>query len=569
MADIQKDILLILNSGLTINSKRMEIKRLNQRRRSQNRILLRVVERLLYEYTLPSTAKDEFSSAYFTELNEQHYVVLEKLLANTDCQFFCATCGELLWQYKRKYKAAIKALHAYSQELISPSFADEHHILRVRMSICRIFSRCTPKEYDFDAFFDNCLAWLKECNNLSTIMQMTYSLGKCMRRDKRLENYIQGVFEKKAEENCEQDLISLGEFLLNDFYPITKSKCENRSAILKVIAQAAERFADHSLEEDPSEAFRAVSFYKDAIQYWTNSELPEAREQKDLIMKKLEHAQLLSLERMQSFKMGPFDVKEIIEHFRAYIDKNSFENVLWAFTHLIPLENVKTVQDKQHGIFDDLVSKPVLDERGKTKYVVPPRTSDNEEDRIAWCEHEAAVSYRFAAEIQIQHFLHLAKSRFEFNEETLRFLVEPNLFIPKSRKSTFLKGLIAGFNMDLPVSMSLLMPQVEYAIRSIAEMCGVVVYKSEPDGTEEVFSLDSILRNDKLVGLLEDDFLFNLRVFYTSKYGFGMRNQVCHGLKSDEELHDAAALATWWFTLRLCCEYSGNIMRILYGKKKD
>ena len=35
-----------------------------------------------------------------------------------------------------------------------------------------------------------------------------------------------------------------------------------------------------------------------------------------------------------------------------------------------------------------------------------------------------------------------------------------------------------------------------------------------------------------------------------------MRNEICHGLRSDVELQSADCLAVWWFTLRICCMFS-------------
>lgn len=82
--------------------------------------------------------------------------------------------------------------------------------------------------------------------------------------------------------------------------------------------------------------------------------------------------------------------------------------------------------------------------------------------------------------------------------------------------------LVAGFQLDLITAMSILMPQIENAIRCMVSECGVVVYKNYDDGVEECLSLDVILRLPEVEELFEEDFLFNLKVFFTSDYGFGM-----------------------------------------------
>lgn len=135
------------------------------------------------------------------------------------------------------------------------------------------------------------------------------------------------------------------------------------------------------------------------------------------------------------------------------------------------------------------------------------------------------------------------------------------MFIPPDRKDSFLAGIQAGFELNLPLAMHVLMPQVENAVRVLAESCGAVVYKTALDGTEESLSMDSILNLPEVRCALDDEFLFNLQLFFTSVYGFGMRNIVAHGLESDEELQSLSSLAVWWYTLHLCCIYCPELYK--------
>ena len=66
----------------------------------------------------------------------------------------------------------------------------------------------------------------------------------------------------------------------------------------------------------------------------------------------------------------------------------------------------------------------------------------------------------------------------------------------------------AGFNLELPTAMHLLMPQIENAIRCLAQECGAVVYKTHKDGVEECLSLESILKTPEVIDCFEETFLF-------------------------------------------------------------
>ena len=107
------------------------------------------------------------------------------------------------------------------------------------------------------------------------------------------------------------------------------------------------------------------------------------------------------------------------------------------------------------------------------------------------------------------------------------------------------------------------MPQVENSIRLIAEELGAVVYKTADDGSVECLSFEGVLDLPEVKEAFEEDFIFNLRVHYTSKYGFGMRNNVGHGLEDDGLLNSYNGLAVWWYTFRLCYQYSYNLRKAI------
>ena len=113
------------------------------------------------------------------------------------------------------------------------------------------------------------------------------------------------------------------------------------------------------------------------------------------------------------------------------------------------------------------------------------------------------------------------------------------------------------------------MPQVENAIRELAKTCGAVVYKTDEQGIEEALSLESILRLNELKDCLEDEILFNMKLFYTSKYGFGTRNDISHGLLSDNEIQSTRSLAVWAFTLYLVCIFCPALYKRIEEQKES
>ena len=239
------------------------------------------------------------------------------------------------------------------------------------------------------------------------------------------------------------------------------------------------------------------------------------------------------------------DLTEIVNYMRSVTDNVSFEECIWKFVFAvdqIASQDLKN-RHKENGVsFFDFSGTTILDSDGRIKCIVPAmhRASPVEMQHV-W-EHEAEQEYSLYADAFISRYLYIIKERFSFTEESLEFIVENNAFIPEERKSSFLKGIVAGFSCDYITALSILMPQVENALRCLARTCGAVVYKTEDNGVESCLSLDTILSLPEIVDCLDPTFLFNLKVFYTSSYGFGMRNIISHGLMSDLELFSCYAL---------------------------
>ena len=106
------------------------------------------------------------------------------------------------------------------------------------------------------------------------------------------------------------------------------------------------------------------------------------------------------------------------------------------------------------------------------------------------------------------------------------------------------------------------------AIREMAKTLDILTDKFDNKGIQEYLSLGSIINKLEDSELLEEDLIFNLRLFYAGELGYDMRNNVAHGLLSDDELDcSIQSMAVWWYTLRLCCDYSSDFNKRLSEEK--
>ncbi len=169
----------------------------------------------------------------------------------------------------------------------------------------------------------------------------------------------------------------------------------------------------------------------------------------------------------------------------------------------------------------------------------------------------------------MKHHLLCIHNKFNITKDDLKFILENNPFIPDDRQESFLTGLVAGFNFDFITAVSVLVPQIENAVRCLATACGAVVYKTADNGIEECLSIDNILNLPEVIDHFNEDFIFNLRVISVTSYGICIRNLMAHGLLIDDEFNSTNAMTVWWYTLKLCCDFSGGFIKRLNEQSED
>jgi hypothetical protein len=123
--------------------------------------------------------------------------------------------------------------------------------------------------------------------------------------------------------------------------------------------------------------------------------------------------------------------------------------------------------------------------------------------------------------------------------------------VPDGHEDSIARGLAAGFNYDWLEVAAYLIPQSEAIVRNIfkRERVNTLVYRD--DGTEEEMSLNQLLECPQAAEVLGKDFVFQLRALLTEKAGFNLRNLYCHGLLTDDGVHQDGLFMLWWVLLRM------------------
>ena len=140
-------------------------------------------------------------------------------------------------------------------------------------------------------------------------------------------------------------------------------------------------------------------------------------------------------------------------------------------------------------------------------------------------------------DVFIQFALPALASKFELTAESLFLLVTEAPIWSEERLPILERGIKAVVEGDLLVATHLLIPEIESAIRNLADNLGVGLQRQHRNGGYVLKNLDDLLREDAVIARLSEDTCFYFRAVFSDQRGWNLRNDVCHGLSTASSLN--------------------------------
>ena len=527
---------------------------------------LSVLERIFYKHTLPINDKNNTNYGYIKvkEISEQTYNNLDYILVQSINDYFNAVCGELLWDHFHNNVYAEVSVKAYYSLLCKDSEM-EYYFIRMSLGICRIYSKYQILSFDFDIFYSLCKKYIIEHINDTgySALFLIRGLLKCKKHQEETLDIIRNSIITFRERKDYAKAIKYNE---NYIKLAHISKDESRK-IKYEIAKDYESQADLYDYSNPKDSFNIIQNIKNSMKTLNSIGNDKfAKEERKRLAKKVEPIKLLSTKALTCFTSDSIDLTPMVREWQNEIENLNIERAILKLITLIPIQTqdklFKKTKNQETENFE-VFPKEIIDRDGKVRCIIPSTINANEEDIKHIIEHKASEQYILHMQIYINYYLLCINNKFHITKDDLKFILKNNPFIPDDRQELFLTGLVAGFNFDFITAVSVLVPQIENAVRNLAKSCGAVVYKTADNGIEECFSMENVLNLPEVTENFSEDFIFNLRVLFVSSYGIGMRNLVAHGLLSDNDFNSTNAMAVWWYTLKLCCDFSGGFIKRL------
>lgn len=279
---------------------------------------------------------------------------------------------------------------------------------------------------------------------------------------------------------------------------------------------------------------------------------------------KISESGSLSLDEMWIIETPFFDTSEITKLAESHVsNKGSFGLAMLFFTGLYTCkyESIKAcaLEDISKSPISNMFAHSHMARDGRVVEKTPAIKLTSQEhihqDNDVAIEHKAIRYFMQEVELYVISAIIPALNsimlEYHITKDSMVELCSKSSCVPKDRVKLMASALWQGFEYNFSDCIYLLAPQVENTIRVIFKSKGVLTSRIDGEGVESENGLSSLLDNPMAEDILGKDFLFELKSIFTESIGFNLRNEVAHGLLSDEGSSSVASVYAWWMMLRL------------------
>jgi hypothetical protein len=313
-------------------------------------------------------------------------------------------------------------------------------------------------------------------------------------------------------------------------------------------------------------AMRAGHFYEEALQ--RVRQIPRSQRERlgaaalpRVIAKRIREIGALSLAEMNVFESDAIDLTAMVRDVRSRIHNKSIEEALRAYAglgawlsideeiedaeKLINEHPLQSLFSNIHYSADGRITYRSSRKRGTPVYGVDPAVWNIVIRKYEWRISLMVQGALWPGWVQLTNEHQISAGDFAA-------MLNQTGIVPADRTEQFARALYYGFNGDFSTAMQLLAPQMEALVRyHFANAGGPTSTIDSADQTEAEIGLSALMQRDVAEDIFTRDLAFEIRALFCGPTGPNIRNDVAHGLISDQSAVGGTALYAWWFALRL------------------
>ncbi|MEJ5037445.1 DUF4209 domain-containing protein, partial [Acinetobacter johnsonii] len=504
------------------------------------------------------------------DISKAHIDLFEEIINEVKNKFLYARLADLLWLLKtpRNPSYATKAIDAYISREINH---DTWH-KGARIEIERALQLCFQ---------------INDQERKNIIKEKLYKAHSAVCPESKFFSlWVADLMDRlKIDDDIRKDI---GERLINianihkdnndymaamPYFELAAKKFKQVSNIdkeVKCLISIAECHENEAETKVENNNLVANSFYEDALQAYRK--IPKRHRAKYRVEQKLDEIQQkitssgkAAIAEMAIIQIESSDISEMINLAINHVSGKS--NSYLALLYLAGLSGVpnysqitKNVKDSLNSsFFSNLFGGRHLSEDGRLIAKTPSLKIEKIVDNDVELESiERQIHQQFSNDMQsivqgrILPALNQICFEHRFSKELLIEICKLSSLIPDDRSYLMGSALWFGFERDFSIAIHLICPQIENIVRTSLKEAGAITSSIDNSGIETENGLSAIMKLQEAKRLFGEDLCFEINAVFCNPLGFNARNQVAHGLLSDESAsYSVGSIYAWWMTLRM------------------
>lgn len=328
--------------------------------------------------------------------------------------------------------------------------------------------------------------------------------------------------------------------------------------------------------EQPSN-MAAASFYENAIQTYRNiprSERNTHRVDERIVElhKHLSDAGTKSLDEMGSIKSPTIDISEMVETAINAVKGKPTPDALAAFANIYRGARAGKIREfsermlREHPL-QALFTATHMSRDGRVIAKRPGMgfgdVNSEEYKATLWAEMVKNYGMELGLVVQGEIWPALEVLRLEHRLRAEDFISIANRspIVPTNRKRLMGRALFAGYDNDFVAALHILVPQIEHMVRWHLKTIGVKTTTLDKDGIENENGLSTLMEVPEVSQIFGEDLTFELKALFCDAFGPNLRNELAHGLLTDEEFQSSYAIYAWWLGVKIVFNTFWNAAR--------
>lgn len=272
---------------------------------------------------------------------------------------------------------------------------------------------------------------------------------------------------------------------------------------------------------------------------------------------RLRESRETSIEQMTRFKSDPIDLTKAVSYARAHVTGHAdrFDALAAFATVSAPMDadyTRETAKTMLEGSISHIFGSSTFSSDFRKVAASPGSASDAGEEAV-WAEMVRAVVFQTQAAgmgmIQPAH--EVLTNEHRFSRQYLVSLCAESPTVPEGHELLWGTGLALGLDGNFGAAVSILVPQLEQAIRSLLHKNEVHTLFVDDDGVETEKGLNALLDMTETEEVFGAGLIMEMKAMLVVQGGPNLRNNVAHGLLNDASAWSYSSMYMWWFCLRL------------------